>query len=588
MLKSLQTRILLYSLLIASVPVLILGIISYGSQRSLLEKEAKNALNAGSLNIVNETYSYLNERISDVKLMSANSVIINPGSSKEEKSVELKKFIDAKGNYYGVLHLNMEGKVIADTSNKMIGDNLAKRIWFKEAMEGHEFLSDVYKTRAYSEPIISLSAPVYDNTGKIIGVVSPAFRLEGLWEMMEKKANEISDKYPVNFFILNQEGIMISKKDPHGVMQDSALEEIGLTKEKLMEASLSDELYSAENGEKIYSIQPIHTIAETENTWFVVVGADKNQVFQPLNDLLSRYLTIYSIVFVSIILAVYLLTKTLVRPVQDLVEATEDFIEGKEFVFSNKRSFEEMEKLNLAFLRMMETIEDREKEIVRTEKLKYVGQLAAGVAHEIRNPLTTIKGFFQLLKSQDHDKTLIEKYSDVMLHEVDRVNVFVTQLLDLAKPHQLEWEKMDLKDFLDEMIDTYTSSNPSSHVRIMNRVTQSVIVFSDRNRLRQVLLNVLNNSCEAIEARGQIELDLIAVSQYVKLMIRDDGKGISPENLKNIGMPFYTTKQDGNGLGVATCIQIMEELKGKFQIESVHDEGTNVTLIIPTANRLIK
>lgn len=588
MLKSLQTRILLYSLLIASVPVLILGIISYESQRSLLEKEAKNALNAGSMNIVNEAYSYLNERISDVKLMSTNSVIINPDSSKEEKSVELKKFIDAKGNYYGVLHLDMEGNVIADTSNKMIGDNLGKRIWFKEAKEGHEFLSDVYKTKAYSEPIIALSAPVYDSTGKMTGVVSPAFRLEGLWEMMEKKANEISDKYPVDFFMINQDGTMISKKKPHGVIQDSALEEMGLTKEQLMEASLSDELYSAENGEKIHSIQPVHTIAQTENKWFVVVGADKKQVFQPLNDLLSRYLTIYSIVFVSIILAVYLLTKTLVRPVQDLVEATEDFIEGKEFVVSHKRSFEEMEKLNLAFLRMMETIEDREKEIVRTEKLKYVGQLAAGVAHEIRNPLTTIKGFFQLLKSQDHDKTLIEKYSDVMLHEVDRVNVFVTQLLDLAKPHQLEWEKIDLKDFLDEIIDTYTSSIPSSPVKLINGVTQSVFVYSDKNRLRQVLLNVLNNSSEAIEAKGQIELLLTAVSQYVKLMIRDDGKGISPENFKKIGMPFYTTKPDGNGLGVATCIQIMEELKGRFQIESVYDEGTKVTLIIPTTNRLIK
>ncbi|MDP9740584.1 UNVERIFIED_ORG: signal transduction histidine kinase [Bacillus sp. B2I3] len=588
MLKSLQTRILLYSLLIASVPLLILGIISYGSQRSLLEKEAKNALNAGSLNIVNETYSYLNERISDVKLMSANSAIINPGHSKEEKSDELKKFIDAKGNYYGVLHLDMEGNVIADTSNKMIGDNLAKRIWFKEATEGHEFLSDVYKTRAFSEPIIALSTPVYDHAGKMIGVVSTAFRLEGLWEMMEKKANEISDKYPVNFFMINQEGIMISKKDPHGMMQDSALREMGLTKDKLMEASLSDDLYSAENGEKIYSIKPVHTIAQTENKWFVVVGADKKQVFQPLNDLLTRYLTIYSIVFVSIILAVYLLTKSLVRPVQELVEATEDFIGGKEFIISDKRSFEEMEKLNLAFLRMMETIEDREKEIVRTEKLKYVGQLAAGVAHEIRNPLTTIKGFFQLLKSQDHDKSLIEKYSDVMLHEVDRVNVFVTQLLDLAKPHQLEWEKIDLKDFLDEIMDTYTSSIPSSHVRIINGMTQSVIVYSDRNRLRQVLLNVLNNACEAIEARGQIELHHDSISQYIRLVISDDGKGISPENLKNIGMPFYTTKPDGNGLGVATCIQIMEELKGKFQIESVPDEGTKVTLTIPTTNRLIK
>ena len=155
--------------------------------------------------------------------------------------------------------------------------------------------------------------------------------------MMEKKANEISDKYPVDFFMINQDGTMISKKKPHGVIQDSALEEMGLTKEQLMEASLSDELYSAENGGKIHSIQPVHTIAQTENKWFVVVGADKKQVFQPLNDLLSRYLTIYSIVFVSIILAVYLLTKTLVRPVQDLVEATEDFIEGKEFVVSHKK-----------------------------------------------------------------------------------------------------------------------------------------------------------------------------------------------------------------------------------------------------------
>ncbi|MDQ7864252.1 histidine kinase dimerization/phospho-acceptor domain-containing protein, partial [Peribacillus frigoritolerans] len=147
--------------------------------------------------------------------------------------------------------------------------------------------------------------------------------------------------------------------------------------------------------------------------------------------------------------------------------------------------------------------------------MKYVGQLAAGVAHEIRNPLTTIKGFFQLLKSQDHDKSLIEKYSDVMLHEVDRVNVFVTQLLDLAKPHQLEWEKIDLKDFLDEIIDTYISSIPSSHVRIINGMTKSVIVYSDRNRLRQVLLNVLNNAREAIEARGQIELHHDSISQYI-------------------------------------------------------------------------
>ena len=587
MFKSLQARILFYSLIITSVPVLVLGVISYESQRSLLAKEAKNVLNSGSLNIVNEMYSYLNERISDVNLLSSNSVLINPDSSKEEKTDELKKFTEAKGQYYGAVYLNLEGTVMADTSNKMVGANLADRIWFKEGLEGHGFLSDVYKTKAFSEPIIALSAPVNDRKGEMIGVVSPAFRLSGLWEMMEKKANDISEKYPVNFYMINQDGIMISKNDPHGVQESSTLEDMGLTKEQLLESAKTEDLYSAENGEKIYSIQYVHTIAQTENKWFVVVGADKKQVYQPLNDLLSRYLSIYTIVFVSIILGVYLITKSLVKPVHDLVEATEEFVKGKEFVVSNKKSFEEMEKLNHAFQRMMDTIKDREREIVRTEKLKYVGQLAAGVAHEIRNPLTTIRGFLQLLKNQDYEKELIEKYSDVMLGEVDRVNVFVTQLLDLAKPHQLELDNFDLRDFIDDLVVVYSASNLNPDVSIVNSLTESIYTYSDKNRLRQVILNVLNNSCESVESKGQIDITVESVPHYVRLKIRDNGKGIRPEDLKNIGMPFYTTKTKGNGLGVATCIQIMDELKGKFQINSIYGQGTEVILTIPTTNRLI-
>ena len=589
MFRSLQARILFYSLIISSLPVLILGIISYESQRSLLAKEAKSTLNSGSLNMVNEMYSYLNERISDVNLMSTNTVLINPDSSKEEKTDELKRFTDAKGEYFGAVYLDLEGTVMADTSNKMVGTSLANRIWFQEGLKGHEFLSDVYKTKAFAEPIIALSAPVNDNKGKMIGVVSPAFRISGLWDMMEKKANDISEKYPVNFYMINQDGIMISKKDPNGIHESSntTLEDMGLTKEKLLESANSNNLYSAENGEKIYSIQYVQPIAQTENKWFVVVGADKKQVYQPLNDLLSRYLSIYTIVFMSIILGVYLLTKSLVKPVHNLVEVTEDFIQGKEFVVSDKRSFVEMEKLNHAFLRMMDTIKDREREIVRTEKLKYVGQLAAGVAHEIRNPLTTIRGFLQLLKKQDYEKELIEKYSDVMLGEVDRVNVFVTQLLDLAKHHQLEMENLDLKEFLDELVVVYSASTLYKDVTLVNTLTEPVHTYSDKNRLRQVILNVLNNSCESFESKGQIEMTVDTSPHYVQLKIRDDGKGIKPENLKNIGMPFYTTKLKGNGLGVATCIQIMDELKGKFQIESKYGQGTEVILTIPTTNRLI-
>lgn len=561
--------------------------VSYDSQRSMLAKEVKNTLNSGSLNIVNDTYNYLNERISDVDLLSNNSILIDSNSSEEDKSDELKKFTEAKLGYYGAVYLNVEGKVKADTTNKMLGADLTNRIWFKEALEGHEFFSDVYRTRAFSEPIIALSAPVHARKGEIIGVVSGAFRLSELWGIMDKKANDISKKYPVSFYMINQDGIMISRNDPHGVQRNGTLDDMGLSKGNLLESSKSDKLVSAENGEKIYAVQAVHTNAQTENKWFVVVGADKKQVYQPLNNLLTRYLSIYTLVIVSIILGVYLLTKVLVKPVHDLVEATEDFIQGKEFVVPSKKSFEEMEKLNHAFQRMMNTIEDREKEIVRTEKLKYVGQLAAGVAHEIRNPLTTIKGFLQLLKTQDYEKDLIEKYSDVMLGEVDRVNVFVTQLLDLAKPHQLEWEKFDMKGFLDEIMSVYFTAHPNTDVTIINSLTEVVDIYTDKNRLRQVLLNVLNNSCEAFDSKGQITMTIEVIPDYVQLIISDNGKGIKPENLKKIGMPFYTTKVDGNGLGVATCIQIMDELKGKFQIDSIIGQGTEVVLTIPTTNRLI-
>jgi PAS domain S-box-containing protein len=220
-----------------------------------------------------------------------------------------------------------------------------------------------------------------------------------------------------------------------------------------------------------------------------------------------------------------------------------------------------------------------EEVIRRSEKLSVVGQLAAGVAHEIRNPLTTLKGFVQLNKQQG---ALSDSYLDIMLSELDRINLIVSEFLVLAKPQLTHFEKTDIQSLLQDIIALLDLQAAQMNIRFEMKITSSDIplIVCEANQLKQVFVNVLKNSIEAMSDGGTItiELQYLMKDNILVVRITDQGNGISEEDMPKLGEPFFSNKPTGNGLGLMVSQRIIANHKGTMNISSKLGEGTCVEI----------
>ncbi|PZD96482.1 PAS domain-containing sensor histidine kinase [Paenibacillus sambharensis] len=216
----------------------------------------------------------------------------------------------------------------------------------------------------------------------------------------------------------------------------------------------------------------------------------------------------------------------------------------------------------------------------RSEKLNTVGQLAAGVAHEIRNPLTTLRGFLQL---QQQTQKLNVGHVDLMLSELDRINLIVSEFLILAKPQASKFELKDVRYVLGDVVSLLDSQAHLCNVVFNTDFTQEECeIACEENQLKQVFINVLKNAIEAMPRGGEVNIvvekrkrDTIAVS------ITDQGVGIPEEMIPKLGDPFVTGKETGTGLGIMVSQRIIQSHQGTMDITSKVDVGTTVVITLP-------
>lgn len=217
----------------------------------------------------------------------------------------------------------------------------------------------------------------------------------------------------------------------------------------------------------------------------------------------------------------------------------------------------------------------------RSEKLTTVGQLAAGVAHEIRNPLTTLRGFLQL---QQQNEVLNLKHNDIMMSELDRINLIVSEFLILAKPQAVHFQKKDVRYIVSDVISLLDSQAHLLGIVFNLQVTEEpALVYAEENQLKQVFINLLKNSMEAMSKGGMIMIHLFLEGESVKIFIRDQGTGIPAEMLSKLGEPFFTSKETGTGLGLMVSQRIIQSHKGTLDIESTEGEGTTALVQLPIA-----
>jgi two-component system, NtrC family, nitrogen regulation sensor histidine kinase GlnL len=236
-----------------------------------------------------------------------------------------------------------------------------------------------------------------------------------------------------------------------------------------------------------------------------------------------------------------------------------------------------------------------EEDLKRADRLALLGTLAAGLAHEIKNPLGGIKGAAQLLKREvNHNPSLLQ-YADIVVREVDRVNRLIEQLLDLSQPGKLDLGAVNIHEILDEVLLLERQAIPEWNVAVKKNFDPSLPpVRGDRARLTQVFLNLVKNAVQAMDGRGtltvttRIETDFHIREQgrergkFLRVDVEDDGPGIKDEDLPQIFSPFFSTKNGGTGLGLAVCYGIIKEHGGLIRVDSREGAGASfkVSLLV--------
>jgi two-component system sensor histidine kinase HydH len=224
------------------------------------------------------------------------------------------------------------------------------------------------------------------------------------------------------------------------------------------------------------------------------------------------------------------------------------------------------------------------REVARSQRLASVGRLAAGVAHEIRNPLSSIKGFATYFKQRYPDRPQDQQTADIMIQEVDRLNRVVGQLLEFARPVPVKPKPVSLQALLDDSIKLIRNRAAEKNISIQTQNNSRMDeVRIDPDRINQVLLNLYLNAIDSMESGGELKVEISCDGQRrnVVIQVSDTGRGISREDLSKIFEPYFTTKSTGTGLGLAIAHNIIEAMGGKINVESQKEVGTTFTVALP-------
>lgn len=220
----------------------------------------------------------------------------------------------------------------------------------------------------------------------------------------------------------------------------------------------------------------------------------------------------------------------------------------------------------------------REEHMLRSEKLRLVGELAAGMAHEIRNPLTTVRGFLQIAKESRYN---IEPWYDVLMEEITRVSELTGEFLQFSKPHAMNFRIQPLRDCVQRVVSLMESEAILLGHQLQLEWDPTVQILMDKDKIVQVLVNLVKNAFEAMETQGTVSIRVSRDNGNACLTVSDTGPGIPEGHLEQIFHPFFTTKKNGTGLGLAICQKIIQDHGGIIEIEST-SQGTAFHISFPS------
>lgn len=303
----------------------------------------------------------------------------------------------------------------------------------------------------------------------------------------------------------------------------------------------------------------------------------------------EKYLILGAIIIMIISMQVTIIVSyNISRPIKQLATYCDKIIDSSSFNEQiNIKRNDEIGRLSEALNNMILRVEENNERLIEMKTLSTIGQFAAGIAHEVRNPLTGMKTSIQVLKSRlfKEDNSINERLFDGVISEIERLNELVTDLLHFSRPKAPVFQEAKLVSIIDKTLEGINKIADDKSIKIDFKYQEDIIVWADKYNLEQVFLNLFNNAINSIKSKGVINIIINRLEKdsgdLVQIQVQDNGCGIDEENLKKIFNPFFTTRSKGTGLGLSIVHELIKLNKGKIKINSKLNEGTIVIIEFP-------
>jgi signal transduction histidine kinase len=467
--------------------------------------------------------------------------------------------------------LDTEGREIHCSEPEKKLKDIRKEPWFRKAAGGEACRTPVFISGEYT-PVIIEALPVKD-MGKTGGVLYAEITMSGLWDYIDSISK---DPYG-SFFIVSKEGVLCSYKDKKMVMraEDEPSRKIASAAVKALSRP---DIVTLED-DKQYMIC---AAALKDLQLYLVYQQDVKYIFQELKRVDILIALVSSLIILTALFAIGWISRRFSSPILKLVKNL-DYVGTRNLQNEQENRLDEIGSLYRAFYDMNKKI----MEAKAREKLAIVGESAMGISHEIKNPITVIKNFIQLVIENPDDREIRDKFSRAVPSEMYRIESLLEDLSSLSLGREINKGPCRLSDIISDIGLLFENEFKNHDVRFQTLILPSDTSLSaDADRLKSVFINLVKNSLDAMPKGGVISIDVqtreMNKKKHLAVIFRDNGSGISPEVLKNIFNPFFTTKKRGLGIGLTITRGIIDQHNGEMTVSSEGPgNGTTFTIILP-------
>jgi two-component system NtrC family sensor kinase len=534
--NSIKIKLNVFFLMVSLILFLAVGLVFYRSTKIAVNYSKEKELETLSQETGNKIERFLFERYGDIQVLSESPVLERSDIESKLKTDYLESVMKAYKTYDYILTTDDSGTV------QVISGSGSGDINYKEyndkVKNGSIYVSDftfLPKEKVY---VIYLAAPLKDSNGKIIGTVIERVNCEAIKEIVQ---NVKLGNTGYAFFSSSTGEYLIENQNNNKPLDTVGNNSSGIS-------------YYDYNGKKYISAYYKLTKYDSQKVnWYLFVEQSQDEAFQISNNLGSYTIMVILISIIVIFILLLYMSKGITTP------------------------FISMEQ------KVIKISGELEKSVMRAKNLESLAAMSAGIAHEIRNPLTSIKGYAQLIKIELGDNSYLLPDVEIIIDEVGRLNRIVDRFLSFARPKELQLKPLKINDVIKESLRIVEIEITKSNAEVTLEINETPNALVDFEEMEQVVINLILNALQAVKVNPKITVrtGYIKETNMVFIGIKDNGPGVKDEDMDKIFEPFYTTKDKGTGLGLAISSRIIENHKGYIEVKSDYGSGTEFIVKLP-------